>query len=62
MSDYKAVKPLYVGNARAHNPGDIVSAEVVKKYGWEDRVESLTKTEQKAVAKSEKEASEADGV
>ncbi len=35
---YIATVPLFVGTARAHNPGDVVPAENVKAHGWEDGV------------------------
>jgi hypothetical protein len=33
-----ATEPLFVGNARAHNPGDIVPEENVEANGWQDSV------------------------
>ncbi len=33
-----ATVPLFVGTARAHNPGDVVPADNVKEHGWEDGV------------------------
>jgi hypothetical protein len=33
-----ATEPLFVGNARAHNPGDIVPDENVEANGWQDSV------------------------
>lgn len=33
-----ATEPLFVGLARAHNPGDRVPADNVKRNGWEDGV------------------------
>lgn len=36
---YIAKEPLYVGTARAHNPGDVVPAKNVKRNGWESLVE-----------------------
>lgn len=39
MADtFIATEPLFVGRARAHNPGDEVPAENVEKNGWEDKV------------------------
>jgi hypothetical protein len=36
MADtFIATEPLFIGTARAHNPGDVVPAE---KYGWKDQV------------------------
>ncbi len=36
--NFIATAPLFVGTARAHNPGDVVPAENVKAHGWEDGV------------------------
>lgn len=33
-----ATEPLYIGRARAANPGDTVPEENVKRFGWEDQV------------------------
>lgn len=33
-----ATRPLFIGRARAHNPGDEVPAENVEKHGWADGV------------------------
>ena len=33
-----ATEPLFVGNARAHNPGDVVPDDNVKRNGWESGV------------------------
>jgi hypothetical protein len=39
MADtFIATEPLFIGTARAHNPGDVVPAENVEKYGWKDQV------------------------
>lgn len=35
---YIATEPLFVGTARAHNPGDEVPAENVERHGWKDSV------------------------
>jgi hypothetical protein len=35
---YIATEPLYVGTARAHNPGDVVPADNVERHGWQDGV------------------------
>jgi hypothetical protein len=35
---YIATEPLYVGTARAHNPGDVVPADNVERNGWQDGV------------------------
>ena len=35
---YIATEPLYVGTARAHNPGDVVPAENVERNGWQNKV------------------------
>jgi hypothetical protein len=35
---YIATAPLFVGFARAFNPGDVVPDEHVEKYGWQDGV------------------------
>ena len=35
---YIATEPLFVGNARAHNIGDVVPDENVKANGWQDSV------------------------
>lgn len=37
---YVATEPLFIGTARAHNPGDVVPAENVERYGWQDQVAS----------------------
>jgi hypothetical protein len=47
---YIAKEPLFVGTARAHNPGDVVPDENVKANGWEDSVvKEGTKAAQKAL-------------
>lgn len=33
-----ATQPLFIGFARAHNPGDLVPAANVKEHGWQDGV------------------------
>ncbi len=33
-----ATEPLFVGNARAHSPGDVVPDDNVKRNGWESGV------------------------
>jgi hypothetical protein len=33
-----ATEPLFIGTARAHNPGDLVPFEHVEKYGWDGKV------------------------
>jgi len=38
MAKFIATKPLFVGFARAHNPGDEVPEDNVKANGWEDGV------------------------
>ena len=38
---YRATEPLFLGRARAHNPGDLVPAKYVEKHGWQDKVEAL---------------------
>lgn len=46
---YVAKVPLFVGSARAHNPGDPVPAENIKVNGWEDGVARVgTKAAEKA--------------
>jgi hypothetical protein len=35
---YIADEPLFIGIARAHNPGDLVPADHVERYGWRDKV------------------------
>lgn len=37
-----AKRDLYIGVAKARNEGDLVSDEEVKRFGWEDYVESDT--------------------
>lgn len=37
----RATRVLYAGTARAHLPGDLVSAENVARNGWHDGVEAL---------------------
>lgn len=51
---YIATEPLFVGTARAHNPGDVVPAENVERNGWEDKVAT-------AGTKAAKEAQGAEG-
>lgn len=47
---YIATEPLFVGNARAHNPGDPVPEENVKANGWQDSVAKAgTKAAEKAL-------------
>jgi hypothetical protein len=41
MSDYVAKEPLFIGLARAHNPGDVIPAEKVERFGWHDKVEKV---------------------
>ena len=36
---YLAKEPLFIGRARAFNPGDPVPAKHVETYGWDDLVE-----------------------
>ena len=38
MTQYIATTALFVGTARAHNPGDLVPAENVERNGWSDGV------------------------
>jgi hypothetical protein len=45
MTQYRATKPLFVGNARAHNIGDLVDSERVQRYGWQKRVEKVSSDE-----------------
>lgn len=33
-----ATEPLFIGRARAANPGDVIDAETVKNNGWGDKV------------------------
>lgn len=33
-----ATEPLFIGRARAHNPGDVVPEENVKEHGWGEQV------------------------
>lgn len=35
---YIATEPLFIGTARAHNPGDVVPADNVERYGWHGQV------------------------
>lgn len=35
---YIATEALYVGSARAHNPGDVVPDDNVKQNNWQDSV------------------------
>jgi hypothetical protein len=44
MSDYVAKEPLFIGLVRAHNPGDVIPAEKVERFGWHDKVERAKKT------------------
>lgn len=52
MADTKyvvATEPLFVGDVRAHNPGDLVPVANVEPNGWEDGVaKEGTKAAQKA--------------
>lgn len=48
-----ATAPLFIGRARAANPGDEVPAESVEKYGWQDRVAREGTKAAKAVTGSE---------
>lgn len=54
---YIAKSPLFVGNARAHNPGDVVPDDNVERNGWQDDVEKVSDTPDAAPSKS---ASKAD--
>jgi hypothetical protein len=54
---YVATEPLFVGNARAHNPGDIVPEENVEANGWQD---SVAKVGTKAAEKALESAAEGD--
>jgi hypothetical protein len=36
--NYIATAPLFVGYARAHNPGDVVPDANVEEHGWQDGV------------------------
>jgi len=38
MDRYVALEPLFIGTARAHNRNDVVPAENVERYGWQDQV------------------------
>lgn len=33
-----ATEPLFIGTARAHNPGDLVRADTVDENGWQGKV------------------------
>jgi hypothetical protein len=47
---YIATVPLFVGTARAHNPGDVVPEENIKANGWQDSVvKAGTKAAEKAL-------------
>jgi hypothetical protein len=35
---FVATEPLFIETARAHNPGDVVPAENVERYGWQKQV------------------------
>lgn len=38
-SEYKiAIAPLFIGYARAYNPGDRVHVDAVKEHGWGESV------------------------
>jgi hypothetical protein len=51
---YVATEPLFVGNARAHNPGDPVPEENIAANGWEDSVAKVgTKAAEKALDAAE---------
>lgn len=47
---YIATEPLFVGTARAHNPGDVVPADNVERNGWQDSVAGSETKAAKAVA------------
>jgi hypothetical protein len=48
---YIATEPLFIGTARAHNPGDVVPADNVERNGWQDGVAKAgTKAAEKALA------------
>lgn len=53
---FRAVKPLFVGIFRAHNPGDLVDADRVEKYGWRDSVEPVKDTESARTEQAAKKA------
>lgn len=36
-----ALEPLFIGTARAHNPGDVVHADAVKANGWSEQTTGL---------------------
>lgn len=57
MNDYIATDALFVGNARAHNPGDPVPEENIKANGWED---SVAKAGTKAATEALESATEGD--
>lgn len=47
---FVATRELFVGNARAANPGDLIDGDTVKNNGWEDGVARLgTKAAEEAV-------------
>lgn len=46
-----ATEPLFIGRARAANPGDVIDAQTVENNGWGDKVaKEGTKAAQQAVA------------
>jgi hypothetical protein len=50
---YIASEPLFVGNARAHNPGDHVPEDNIARNGWEDKVAKVgTKAAEKILAET----------
>jgi hypothetical protein len=58
-----ATEPLFVGNARAHNPGDEVPAENVEANGWQDSVvKAGTKAAEKALAEAADVTGDQEGV
>ncbi len=57
MATFIATEPLFIGTARAHNPGDVVPEENVSANGWGDMVSRQgTKAAEKAVSEATDEA------
>lgn len=38
MAKHIATEALFIGRARAHNPGDVVPEANIDTYGWRDKV------------------------
>ena len=51
MAKFIATAPLFIGRARAANPGDEIPEDIIEKNGWEDSVELVDEDQDEAPAK-----------